>query len=83
MVKSDKEKTSNEFNFILWTKWIDEETRENIVKTISLINSKYYNNNSDKAKKWAFDLSERRLIAQLIRDYRMRSNCFGQIVLGV
>jgi hypothetical protein len=51
MVKSDKEKTSNEFNFILWTKWIDEETRENIVKTISLINSKYYNNNSDKAKK--------------------------------
>ena len=51
-LKSEKDKAVSEFSFILWNKWLEEETRENIVKTISLINSKYYNNSSsDKGKK--------------------------------
>ena len=52
-LNNEKHKGSNEFSFTLWNKWLEEETRENIVKTISLINSKYYNNkSSDKGKKW-------------------------------
>jgi hypothetical protein len=51
-LNNEKHKGSNEFSFMLWNKWLEEETRENIVKTISLINSKYYNNkSSDKGKK--------------------------------